>query len=234
MVNAYGWSRRQLEVAEAYLEGAASPRDAEQARAQAEEGFREWIAARQERGYAAVPAAPAAHAVNWAALPLDPQEPENERIDSRRRPLAAAQQAAMYAARAAWYAARAAGAQPGAGDRGAKLKAFCRTLTERAFRRPLTDVETSLLIDRQFEASASDPDLAVKRVVLLVLKSPRFLYPDAGTSPEKYATAARLAFALWDAPPDKELLDSAAAGKLGTHEELVKQAERMLAAGRNR
>jgi hypothetical protein len=99
-LNAYGWSRRQLEVAEAYLEGAAGPRDAEQARAQAEEGFREWMAARQERGYAAVPAAPAALAVNWAALPLDPREPENERIDPRRRPLVAAQQAAMYAVRA--------------------------------------------------------------------------------------------------------------------------------------
>jgi hypothetical protein len=106
--NAYDWSRRQVEVAEAYLEGAASPRDAEQARAQAEEGFRERIAARQERVHAGVPAAPAAHAVNWAALPLDPQEPVNERIDSRRRPLMAAQQAAVYAARAA-------GAQPGAG-----------------------------------------------------------------------------------------------------------------------
>ena len=32
-----------------------------------------------------------------------------------------------------------AGAQPGANDRGAKLKAFARTFAERAFRRPLTD-----------------------------------------------------------------------------------------------
>src|SRR5439155_7077330 len=37
------------------------------------------------------------------------------------------------------------------------------------------------------------------------------------------------AFALWDAPPDKELFDAAAAGKLGTRAEVAKQAERMLA-----
>ena len=119
------------------------------------------------------------------------------------------------------------GAQPGAGDRVAKVKAFCRTFAERAFRRPLTDAEKSLLIDRQIDATP-DIDLAVKRVVLLVLKSPRFLYPDAGTSPEQFATATRLSFALWDAPPDKELLDAATAGKLGTREEIAKHAERML------
>ena len=85
-----------------------------------------------------------------------------------------------------------------------------------------------LFIDRQFETAADDPDRAVKRVVLLVLKSPRFLYPDAGISPEQYAIAARLAFALWDAPPDRELLATAAASKLGTREEIARQAERML------
>jgi cytochrome c553 len=121
-----------------------------------------------------------------------------------------------------------AGTQPGAADRTAKLKAFCQKFAERAVRHPLTDAEKTLLIDRQFDAAANDPDMAVKRVVLVVLKSPRFLYPDAVTAPEQYAVAARLAFALWDAPPDQQLLDAAAAGKLGTRTELAKHAERML------
>lgn len=121
------------------------------------------------------------------------------------------------------------GAQPNAPDRVAKLKAFCRTFAERAFRRPITDSERALFVDRQFEAAGADLDLAVKRVVLLVLKSPRFLYPDADAASEQYATASRLAFALWDAPPDKELLDAAAQNKLGTKAELAKHAERMLA-----
>jgi len=121
------------------------------------------------------------------------------------------------------------GVLPVEADRTAKLKAFCHTFAERAFRRPLTDTERTLFIDRQFEAAANDPELAVKRVVLVVLKSPRFLYPDAAGSPEQYAIATRLALALWDAPPDKELLSAASANKLGTREEVVKQAERMLA-----
>lgn len=121
-----------------------------------------------------------------------------------------------------------AGAQPASADQVAKLKAFCKTLAERAFRRPLTDTEKTLLVDKQFEGTA-DTELAVKRVVLLVLKSPRFLYPDAGGTAEQHATATRLAFALWDSPPDKELYDAATANKLGTKAEVVKQAERMMA-----
>jgi len=44
------------------------------------------------------------------------------------------------------------------------LKEFCRRFAERAFRRPLTDDEKRLFIDRQFETD-SNPDTAVKRSV---------------------------------------------------------------------
>jgi mono/diheme cytochrome c family protein len=121
-----------------------------------------------------------------------------------------------------------AGTQPNAGDRAAKVKAFARTFAERAFRRPLTDAEKALFIDRQFDATP-DLEAAVKRVVLLVLKSPRFLYPDAAGATEHYAVASRLAFAVWDGLPDRALLEAAASGKLGTRAEARAQAERMLA-----
>lgn len=121
-----------------------------------------------------------------------------------------------------------AGTQPNANDRTAKVKAFARAFAERAFRRPLSDAERALFIDRQFEAAA-DLEAAVKRVVLLVLKSPRFLYPDAAGAPDQYATASRLALAIWDGPPDRALLDAAASGKLGTRAEVRAHAERMLA-----
>jgi cytochrome c553 len=117
----------------------------------------------------------------------------------------------------------------GAPDRAAKLRAFALRFAERAFRRPLTEDEKRLFVERQFAESAADPELALKRVVLLVLKSPRFLYPDAGSVPEQYAVASRLALALWDSLPDRELLDAAAAGKLGTRAEVARHAERMLA-----
>jgi hypothetical protein len=121
-----------------------------------------------------------------------------------------------------------AGARDGAADRDAKLREFCRKFAERAFRRPLTDDQKRLFIDRQFEA-APDPDAAVKRVVLLVLLSPRFLYREVGGGNDAYDTASRLAFGLWDSLPDQELLDAAAAGKLATHDDVARQAERMLA-----
>jgi hypothetical protein len=127
-----------------------------------------------------------------------------------------------------------AGVSEGTKDRAQRLKDFARKFAERAFRRPLSDDEKQLFIDRQFQA-ASDPDLAIKRVLLLVLKSPRFLYLQTGNRPdEPFAVASRLAFAMWDSPPDKELLDAAAAGKLASREQLIKQAERMLADPRAR
>jgi len=122
-----------------------------------------------------------------------------------------------------------AGAQENAKDRDVKLKAFCLKFAERAFRRPLADDEKKLFIDRQFEGAGADLDLAVKRVLLFVLKSPRFLYPDAGNLPENYAVAGKLALTLWDAFPDNELLAAAAKGLLTSRAEVAKQAERMLA-----
>ena len=113
-----------------------------------------------------------------------------------------------------------------AAERAAKLKAFARTFAERAFRRPLTPDLERQYVGKPFDGA--DPDLAVKRSVLLVLKSPRFLYREAGASADGYAVASRLAFSLWDSPPDGELLKAAADGKLTTPEQVRARAERML------
>jgi hypothetical protein len=125
------------------------------------------------------------------------------------------------------------GVPDGAADRPAKLRDFGRRFAERAFRRPLTDEQKRFFIDRQFDA-ARDPETAIKRVAVLVLKSPRFLYREVGGGPDAYDVASRLSFALWDAPPDKELLDAAAAGRLAKREQVAAQAERMLADPRAR
>jgi cytochrome c553 len=117
-------------------------------------------------------------------------------------------------------------------ERGTKLRAFCRRFAERAFRGPLTD-EQKQVIDHQFEAGG-EPEVAVKRAVLLTLMSPRFLFREVGGAPPAFDVASRLAFALWDAPPDDELLKAAAAGKLATREQVAAQAERMLADPRAR
>jgi cytochrome c553 len=125
-----------------------------------------------------------------------------------------------------------AGVSEMAKDRLVRLKDFATRFAERAFRRPLTAEEKKAFIDRQFEVTP-DPELAIKRVVVLVLKSPRFLYRELA-EPDAYAIASRLAFALWDAPPDEELLKAAAAGKLSTRGEVAAHAERMLADPRAR
>jgi hypothetical protein len=107
-----------------------------------------------------------------------------------------------------------------------KLTEFCHNFAERAFRRPLT-AEQKAVIDRQL-ANGSDVQTGVKRVVILTLKSPRFLYREVGGGPDGFDVAARLSFGLWDSLADQELLDAAAAGKLSSKEEVARQAERML------
>jgi cytochrome c553 len=112
-----------------------------------------------------------------------------------------------------------------------KTREFCRRFVERAFRRPLTDSERKLYIDHRFRG-APDLDTAVRRVVLLALVSPRFLYVPSDEAPQ--ATASRLALELWDSLPDDALRQAAAAGHLATDEQLRTQARRMLADPRAR
>jgi hypothetical protein len=114
-------------------------------------------------------------------------------------------------------------------DRDAKLRDFCCRFAQRAFRRPVTVDQKSFFVDRQFK-EARNLDGAVKRVLLLVLKSPRFLYREIGTgAPDCYEVGSRLAFGLWDSLPDQSLLDAAAAGQLESREQVICHAERMAA-----
>ena len=114
-----------------------------------------------------------------------------------------------------------------AGDRPAKLWDFCRRFVERAFRRPLTADERNFFVDRQFIA-AGNLETAVMRVVLLALKSPRFLFREVGAAgPDDFVRASRLSFALWDSLPDRELRQAAEQGKVRTPEQVRSQAQRL-------
>jgi hypothetical protein len=91
----HAWSRRSLEAVEQYLEGAVTAAEAAEAWRQEQEGHR--AIAESDSIQNRTEVAPwATLAVNWAALPLNPQEPDNERIDTRRRPRVAAVEAARY------------------------------------------------------------------------------------------------------------------------------------------
>jgi hypothetical protein len=122
-----------------------------------------------------------------------------------------------------------AGTKANATDRVDKLEQFARRFAEAAFRRPLSEEDAQRFIEQQF-ASAKTPDIAVKRIVLFSLKSPRFLYPELPDTeaPDAYDLAARLALSLWDSIPDKPLLEAAAQGRLQKRNEIVFHANRML------
>ena len=123
----------------------------------------------------------------------------------------------------------------GTPDRDARLHELAAAFVEAAFRRPLTEEQKRTIVEAQFK-TAKTPENAVKRVVMLTLKSPEFLYPglrdrDKG---DDYDVAARLALTLWDSLPDRKLAQAAAAGKLRTGDEIRAEARRMIADPRAR
>lgn len=124
--------------------------------------------------------------------------------------------------------------KPDATNRLAKVEAFCGEFVTAAFRRPLTAAERQLHVADQFQRAKSTED-AVKRVVLLALKSPRFLYLGLEGAPaDDFEVANRLAYGLWDSLPDRELAKLAAKGELHTREQITAQARRMLGDPRAR
>lgn len=113
-------------------------------------------------------------------------------------------------------------------DRQTKLREFGLQFAERAFRRPLAVEQRALYVDRQFQ-EGRDPKTALRKVVLLVLKSPRFLYRELGTgAPDAFDVASRLSFGLWDSIPDRPLWDAASSGRLARREPVAEQARRMV------
>lgn len=109
------------------------------------------------------------------------------------------------------------------------LKAFLGEVLEVAFRGPLDDSLTQMYIDRQLERAEDDSE-AIKRVLLLSLKSPRLLYPLAdGERSFSQRSANRLALTLYDSlPSDKWLIQLVDEDKLSSEEQVRGAAKRML------
>tara|TARA_R110002072_G_scaffold99008_1_gene217980 strand:+ start:98946 stop:101282 length:2337 start_codon:yes stop_codon:yes gene_type:complete len=122
---------------------------------------------------------------------------------------------------------RLSGSRPDKDDRSAKLRSFCERFVERALRRPLTDDQKQLYIERQFEKTEDD-ETAVRRVVMLALKSPRFLYREIGGENDSFDVASRLSFGLWDCPPDNQLWNGANGNSLDSRDKIARAASRMV------
>ncbi|MDF1739564.1 MAG: DUF1592 domain-containing protein [Verrucomicrobiales bacterium] len=120
-------------------------------------------------------------------------------------------------------------------ERGKKLREFGAQFPSVAFRRPLKPEEKSLFVDKAFEKHG-ETDEAIRRIVLLSLTSPRFLYPDtAFDSPTgPWARASTMALALWDSIPNRNLRKAAEQGKLSNAKQVEEKAWQMLHDGRAR
>ena len=107
----------------------------------------------------------------------------------------------------------------------------------RAFRRPLQAAEQSWLGESWDKLpAAASVALRLETMSELILQAPQFLYLYAeGTTSgavnvlNGHERAERLAYFLWDGPPDDALLDAAVSGKLDTTVGVREEAERMLA-----
>lgn len=117
-----------------------------------------------------------------------------------------------------------------------KIDPFVLSFAEAAFRRPLATVETEL-IQQLLDEEPTPYEARVRKSLVFTLLSPHFLYVDleAHASPHaeqgpnaQFASASKLAFALWDSIPDQELLNAAKAGRLDSAKALEQHARRMI------
>ncbi|HBJ38271.1 MAG TPA: hypothetical protein DDZ51_26670 [Planctomycetaceae bacterium] len=108
------------------------------------------------------------------------------------------------------------------------LKQFCYELLDAANRRPADEALRTVFVDQQLEQTTNDEE-AIRRFVLLALKSPRFLYPTIDTEATLHQRrSSRLALVLWDSIPDKSLQEAGEKGWLGDDKSVRERARRML------
>jgi cytochrome c5 len=118
-------------------------------------------------------------------------------------------------------------------------------VARRAFRRPVDDSDLDAPLGFYADARASGGDFedGIRAGLVRILASPKFVFraeEDPANLPTGAAhrisdieLASRLSFFLWRRIPDDELLDVAAAGRLGDPEVLEAQVARMLAEPRS-
>jgi hypothetical protein len=119
------------------------------------------------------------------------------------------------------------GTSDDAPDRVEKIRGFLAAFAGRAFRRPLDEALRERYVDRHFTEGVV-PEEAVKRAVLHIVKSPRFLYPEVAAAKDDFTVATRLALGIWDSLPDLELLEAAGKGQLRSPEDVRGHARRMI------
>jgi len=126
----------------------------------------------------------------------------------------------------------------GADKRGC-VQTFVQKFSALAYRAPVTDPADIARHMAVYDAGAkTSHEHGVQMVLSGMLQSLRFLYrvelgtdEKVGSSAIKlspYELAARLAYVVWDGPPDAALVSAAASGQLSTKDQLSMQLSRLL------
>ena len=115
-------------------------------------------------------------------------------------------------------------------DNRARLRNFLKDLAEIAFRGPLSDEQKKLYVDQQIDQTPDDAE-AIKRVCLIALKSPRFLYPSLDSDRSvSQRTANRMSLILHDSlPTENWLRQKIKKNQLVKDPQLVSAAYKMVA-----
>lgn len=101
-----------------------------------------------------------------------------------------------------------------------QLKSFLTEIAQNAFRQSLSDELRQLYIDKQVSETEDDAE-AIKRALLLVLKSPRFLYPTLQENQSRSQTVGnRVALVLYDSLPTDQLNKLIAKNELENEEQI--------------
>ncbi len=116
-----------------------------------------------------------------------------------------------------------------------RAKGQLTEFARKAYRRPLTDTDTQR-IHQFFDklvAQEMPPRDAALSTVKMILCSPSFLYfseitEESETTLHPHDLATRLSYALWAAPPDKQLFQNANDNALKTKRQITEQIERLL------
>ncbi|MEK6238230.1 MAG: DUF1592 domain-containing protein, partial [Planctomycetales bacterium] len=119
-----------------------------------------------------------------------------------------------------------------------QLPSKLRSFAAKAWRRPL-DVESAAYVNRVLaeELSATDDELdAIRNSLAVILSDPKFLYlsrTGRTTREKNHELASRLAYYLWNGPPDEQLSALANRDKPLDDAALARQADRLLADPRS-
>lgn len=116
-----------------------------------------------------------------------------------------------------------------------RARSLIADFAERAYRRPVTELETEELMRfmERREKESGDAFQAYKDVLKRILCSPSFLYLEEPQENDgelgAYALASRLSYFLWSSLPDDKLLKAADNGSIRNPNTLKREIARMLA-----